>query len=230
MEGKILLVDDEKEIGELVSFYLQGEGLEVAVCQTGGEALALLERETFDLAILDVMLPDLDGFTLCRKIRERHTFPILMLTARDGELDKVGGLAQGADDYITKPFRPLELTARVKAQLRRARLYNQAPPPRQSCLTVREIVLDQAAHQCTRDGKVIPLTPTEFSILWELCREKGRVLSGEELFHRVWKEKYFASSANTVSVHIRHLRDKLKENGGRNPIRTVWGVGYQIEE
>ena len=231
MEGRVLLVDDERAIGELVSFYLRGEGLEVTCCTTARQALEELASGQWDLALLDVMLPDQDGFSLCRRIREEYTFPIIMLTARDGELDKVDGLALGADDYITKPFRPLELTARVKAQLRRARLYNQpSPPAADEQLLEGGLRLDRRGHRCLLGQEVIPLTPTEFSILWELCRERGQVIPAEELFRRVWKERYFANSANTVSVHMRHLREKLAAAGCQNLIKTVWGVGYQIEK
>ena len=149
---------------------------------------------------------------------------------RDGELDKVDGLTMGADDYITKPFRPLEMTARVKAQLRRAREYNQpALPPEGEVIRLRGLELDRLSHRCSFEGKILSLTPTEFSILWELCRGEGQVIAAEELFRRVWKEKYFGNSANTVSVHMRHLREKLAAAGCQGLIKTIWGVGYQIE-
>ena len=191
-----------------------------------------MERENLDLAILDVMLPDVDGFVICRKIRERHHFPILMLTAKEEEIDKITGLTLGADDYITKPFRPLELVARVKAQLRRATKYNMNPVDEredENCLVVSGIRMNRNTHECWLNERLLSLTPTEFEILWVLCTEKGQVVSSDELFRRVWGEKYFSSNNNTIMVHIRHLREKMKDST-EHPryIRTVWGVGYKI--
>ena len=178
------------------------------------------------------MLPGTDGFAICRKIRETHTYPVIMLTARDQELDKILGLTLGADDYITKPFRPLEMIARVKAQLRRSTQYNRAEgEPEERVIAFSGLELNLDTHECTLDEKPLSLTPTEFSILWFLCANRGRVIPSEELFREVWGEKYFTSSNNTVMVHIRHLREKMHD-AAEHPkyIKTVWGVGYKIEK
>ena len=231
MPQRILVVDDETAIADLVEVYLHGEGFAVHKCGSAADALARVGAEPPDLAILDVMLPDLDGFTLCRRIRERHLFPILMLTARGENLDKITGLTLGADDYITKPFNPLELVARVKTQLRRYTRYNQgvSAPAQPEEYDIRGLQISQAAHRCTLFGEDIPLTPLEFSILWNLCQNRGRVVSSEELFESVWGEPYLDSN-NTVMSHIARLREKLHEPS-RKPrfIKTVWGVGYTIE-
>ena len=224
----ILVLDDEKEITELVELYLRNEGFQVRCFYTGEEALASVEQSPPDLAILDVMLPDMDGFSVCRELRKKYTFPILMLTARVEDMDKINGLAIGADDYITKPFNPLELTARVKAQLRRYTRYNEASAPELS-MDVGNLSISKETHECTLNGKRVSLTPIEFDILWLLCENRGKVISAEELFEKVWGDK-FLDCNNTVMVHIRRLREKLHEPP-RNPriIKTVWGVGYKIE-
>ena len=232
MAQKILVVDDEVEIADLVELYLKNEGFEVRKFYRGLDALACVRAEPFDLAVLDVMLPDMDGFTLCAKIREEHFWPIIMLTARVEDIDKIMGLTIGADDYITKPFNPLELVARVKTQLRRYTRYNQAgePPAQQAQeLDIRGLVINRDSHKCTLYGKPVQLTPIEFSILWYLCENRGRVVSSEELFEAVWGEK-FLDKNNTVMAHIGRLREKLGEPP-RKPrfIKTVWGVGYQLE-
>lgn len=224
----ILVLDDEKKITELVELYLRNEGFQVRCFYTGEEALASVEQSPPDLAILDVMLPDMDGFSVSRELRKKYTFPILMLTARVEDMDKINGLAIGADDYITKPFNPLELTARVKAQLRRYTRYNEASAPELS-MDVGNLSISKETHECTLNGKRVNLTPIEFDILWLLCENRGKVISAEELFEKVWGDK-FLDCNNTVMVHIRRLREKLHEPP-RNPriIKTVWGVGYKIE-
>lgn len=232
MYTKILVVDDEEEIANLVEVYLQNENFTVFKCYTGKEALNIIETESLDLAILDIMLPDLDGFSICQTIRINHNFPVIMLTAKDQEMDKITGLTLGADDYITKPFRPLELVARVKAQLRRFKRYNQLEINKNETLvSVRGLLLDKNSHECFLDEKQLYLTPTEFDILTVLCENKGQVISSDALFKQVWKEKYFVNSNNTIMVHIRHLREKMNDSA-ENPkyIRTVWGVGYKIED
>jgi two-component system response regulator VanR len=230
VEARILIVDDEKEIADLVELFLTNEGFQVYKYYTGAEAMECIQTTPLDLAILDVMLPDMDGFTICQKIRENHIYPLIMLTAREQEMDKITGLTLGADDYVTKPFRPLELIARVKAQLRRYKRYSGSEAD-EDVITVSGLVLDREKHSCLLNEKSISLTPIEFSILWYLCRNKGKVVSSEELFRVVWKEKYFTSSNNTVMVHIRHIREKMKDSA-ENPkyIKNVWGVGYKIEE
>ena len=231
MGQRILIVDDEVEIADLVELYLKNEGFEVRKFYRGLDAFACVRSEPLDLAILDVMLPDMDGFTLCAKIREEHFWPIIMLTAKVEDIDKIMGLTIGADDYITKPFNPLELVARVKTQLRRYTRYNQAEPAVQTTQErdIRGLVINRETHKCTLYGKPVQLTPIEFSILWYLCENQGRVVSSEELFEAVWGEKYLDNN-NTVMAHIGRLREKLGEPP-RKPrfIKTVWGVGYQLE-
>ena len=231
MSAAIMIVDDEEAIASLVEVYLQNEGFVVHKCFTAAQALACVEREKLDLAILDVMLPDLDGFTLCQKIRQHHLFPILMLTAKVEDMDKITGLTLGADDYITKPFNPLELVARVKTQLRRYIRYNPGggEPAEDQGYDIRGLQISKSTHKCLLFGEELALTPLEFSILWYLCSRQGQVVSSEELFEAVWGEKYMDSN-NTVMSHIARLREKMHENS-RKPkfIKTVWGVGYTIE-
>ena len=229
MATEILVVDDEAAIAGLVEVYLTNESFTVHKALTASAALDILEQAPIDLAILDVMLPDLDGFSLCQKIRETYLFPIIMLTARVEDMDKITGLTLGADDYITKPFNPLELVARVKTQLRRFTRYNQAAePPEESC-DIRGLQISLTTHKCTLYGEPLTLTPLEFSILWYLCSHRGQVVSSETLFEAVWGEKYMDSN-NTVMSHIARLREKMHENSRRPKfIKTVWGVGYTIE-
>ncbi len=232
MNEKIMIVDDEREIADLVEFYLKNEGYEVLKFYNGADALRCAREQPLDLAILDIMLPGADGYEICRSIREEHTYPILMLTAKEEEIDKITGLALGADDYVTKPFRPLELVARVKAQLRRHTRYNDGHTDRrENVLTVRGLALNLDTRECTLDEKPLQLTPIEFSILWLLSESPGKVIPAEEIFERVWGEKYLNNSNNTVMVHIRHLREKLHDSPERPKyIRTVWGVGYKLEK
>ena len=233
MPQKILVVDDEREIADLVELYLKNEGFAVRKFYNATDALACVRTEELDLAILDMMLPDMDGFTLCARIREEHFWPIIMLTARVEDIDKIMGLTIGADDYITKPFNPLELVARVKTQLRRYTRYNrpegEAAPAQENEHDIRGLVINKDTHKCTLYGKNIALTPIEFGILWYLCEHQGRVVSSEELFEAVWGEKYLDNN-NTVMAHIGRLREKLGEPP-RKPrfVKTVWGVGYQVE-
>lgn len=233
MSGRILVVDDEKEIADVLEIYLKNDGYTVYKFYTGEEALACMESTELDLALLDVMLPDMDGFQICRRIREKFYFPIIMLTARIGDGDKIMGLTIGADDYITKPFNPLEVVARVKTQLRRYMRYNSHVPQQaeEVCeYDIRGLVINSASHKCLLYGKELQLTPIEFSILWYLCACQGRVVSSEELFEAVWGEKFYQNN-NTVMAHIGRLRDKMREPA-RNPkfIKTVWGVGYTVEK
>lgn len=227
----ILIVDDEREIADLVEVYLKNEEYDVYKCYTAKEAMDCIRTCKIDLAILDVMLPDEDGFSICRKIRLEHTFPVIMLTAKVEDLDKITGLTIGADDYITKPFNPLELIARVKAQLRRSMRYNEGTKPDEDVIDFSGLVLNRKSHECILNERPVSLTPTEFSILWLLCKNRGQVVSAEKLFLEVWGEKYYESSNNTVMVHIRHLREKMNEPASKPKfIKTVWGVGYTIEK
>ncbi|CAK7010277.1 VanR-ABDEGLN family response regulator transcription factor [Tissierella sp.] len=226
----ILVVDDEKEIADLVELYLKNENYSVHKFYDAGDALKCIESVPLDLAILDVMMPDIDGFTICKIIREKHTFPVIMLTAKVEDMDKITGLTIGADDYITKPFNPLELIARVKAQIRRYTKYSGNDKQSDNIIDFSGLVINRKTHECTLFEKPLNLTPIEFSILWLLCENRGRVISSEEIFEKVWGEKYLDNN-NTVMVHIRRLREKMNEPF-KNPkfIKTVWGVGYKIEK
>lgn len=231
MSTNILVVDDETAIADLVEVYLKNDGYTVYKFNTGLAAMECVEHTNLDLAILDVMLPDIDGFTLCQRIREKHLFPILMLTAKVEDMDKIMGLTLGADDYMTKPFNPLELVARVKTQLRRYTRYNPSAPAGESAqeYDFRGLQISQTTHKCILFGEELSLTPLEFSILWYLCQHRGQVVSSEALFEAVWGERSFDSN-NTVMSHIARLREKMHEPS-RKPkfIKTVWGVGYTIE-
>ncbi|HHV09370.1 MAG TPA: VanR-ABDEGLN family response regulator transcription factor [Clostridiales bacterium] len=232
MGDKVLVVDDEREIADLVEVYLKNDGYHVHKFYNATDALECMEQEDFSLAILDVMLPDMNGFALCQKIRENHLFPIIMLTAKVEDMDKITGLTLGADDYVTKPFNPLELVARVKTQLRRYTRYNTSnAAPAEACrFDFSGLYICQDNHKCTLYGEELPLTPIEFNILWYLCERRGKVVSSEELFEAVWGEKYLDNN-NTVMAHIARLREKMREPR-REPkfIKTVWGVGYKIEQ
>jgi two-component system response regulator VanR len=236
MSENILIVDDEYEIADLIEMYLQNENYTVFKYYSANEALHCLITTKLDLAILDIMLPGTNGLALCKKIRESYTFPIIMLTAKDDEADKITGLAFGADDYVTKPFRPLELLARIKAQLRRYKKYGNAPissdtPNETRVLSTQAgLVLDVDAHTCSVNETLIPLTPIEFKILQALCERKGAVVTSEELFRTVWEDDYYDKSNSTITVHVRHLREKLGDTADKPMyIKTVWGVGYKIE-
>lgn len=228
---RILVVDDEPEIADLIELYLRNDNFDVCKCYTAEEALECIENEELDLAILDVMLPNIDGFALCQKIREKHVYPIIMLTAKGTEVDKITGLALGADDYMTKPFKPLELMARVKAQLRRYKKYStvETPPVEETKLCYKDLELDTASYECLLQGEPVSLTPTEFSILRVLLENRGMVVSVEELFHKIWKDEYYSKNSSTITVHIRHIREKLSDTGEKPKyIKTVWGIGYKI--
>ncbi len=232
MNEKILVVDDETEIADLIQVYLNNDGYTVYKFYNGVDALKCIEETEIDLSILDVMLPDIDGFRICQKIREKFYFPVIMLTAKIDDSDKIMGLTIGADDYITKPFNPLEVVARVKTQLRRYQRYNNSKQNQtivKNEYDIRGLIINRDSHKCFLFGKEISLTPIEFSILWYLCEHQGKVVSSEELFEAVWKEKYLDNN-NTVMAHIGRLREKMNEPAKKPKfIKTVWGVGYEIE-
>lgn len=233
MSENILVVDDEKEIADLIELYLKNDGYMVYKFYNGMDALKCIEETKLDLAVLDVMLPDINGFHICQKIREKHFYPVIMLTAKVEDSDKIMGLTLGADDYITKPFNPLEVAARVKTQLRRYKRYNSSAQETQEKAheyDIRGLTINNDNHKCFLFGRELQLTPIEFSILWYLCERQGVVVPSEELFEAVWKEKYFNNN-NTVMAHIGRLREKMNEPA-KNPkfIKTVWGVGYTIEK
>ncbi|GAA0400159.1 response regulator transcription factor [Paenibacillus motobuensis] len=229
--GTILLVDDEKEIIKLMDIYLKNEGYNLLKASDGQEALDILERHPVDLIVLDVMMPRMDGIEACMKIRENRNMPIIMLSAKGQDMDKIAGLSIGADDYVTKPFNPLELMARIKSQLRR---YHQFSGPNQPQMDENEIEIDEliiniSTHQVTVEGQEVQLTPREFAILKLLAVNQGIVLSMEKIYQEVWNEP-FMESKNTVMVHIRRIREKI-EKDTQNPkfIKTVWGIGYKME-
>lgn len=209
MNERILVVDDEKAIADLVGIYLTKEGFDVQIAYSGADAAKAILEQEFDLALLDVMLPDIDGFELLRTIRSSHTYPVIMLTARDAQQDKIGGLSLGADDYVVKPFRPLELIARVHAQLRRYTSYgSRAQAAESPTIQLDGLEINRDARSVTVDGAPVRLTPTEYSILLYLVEHRGSVVAVEDLFRAVWSEDFMPGSNNTVMVHIRHLREK----------------------
>ncbi len=231
MGDNILVVDDEREIADLIEVYLQNENYTIHKFYSARDALACIETTKLDLAILDIMMPDMNGLTLCQKIREQHTYPIIMLTAKEEETDKITGLTLGADDYITKPFRPLELVARIKAQLRRYKKYNSKSSQEETTIIHSGLLMNIKTHECLLNEKPLTLTPTEFSILRILLERRGEVVSAEAIFHEIWQNEYYSKSNNTITVHIRHLREKMKDTAeAPKYIKTVWGVGYKIEK
>ncbi|HDX9630207.1 TPA: response regulator transcription factor [Bacillus cereus] len=228
MESKILIVDDDKEIRNLISVYLENEGLKTQKAEDAIEALELLEEKRFDLIILDVMMPNMDGIEACMKIREERNMPIIMLSAKSEDIDKIQGLATGADDYLSKPFNPLELIARVKSQLRRFKKYNTNADNDKRILEIGDLTVNTDTRQVWIRGTEVRLTPKEFDILELLARNKGIVLSVAKIYEAVWKEVFYKSD-NTVMVHITKIRDKIEEDS-KHPIyiKTIWGIGYKI--
>ena len=212
-ETNILVVDDEKEIADLLEIYLISDGFQVKKAYSAAEGLKMLEEQSIDLVLLDVMMPDMDNI------------PIIMVSAKTQELDKIVGLTNGADDYVSKPFNPLELMARVKSQLRRYRELNPSrPQENQDVIRLKNLEINKVTH-----GENVKLTPIEFDILYLLASNPGRVFSTDEIFERVWHEKFYEAN-NTVMVHIRRLRGKMKDDTREEKIiTTVWGVGYKIE-
>jgi DNA-binding response OmpR family regulator len=232
-ETRILVVDDEKEIADLIEIYLVSDGYKVLKANNAEEGLGILGKEEVHLVLLDIMMPGMNGLEMCKKIRETNNIPIIMLSAKSTDLDKILGLGTGADDYVTKPFNPLELTARVKSQLRR---YTQLNPNSnvhdagKNEISIKGLTINKDNHKVTVEGEEIKLTPIEFDILYLLASNPGRVFSTDEIFENVWNEKVYEAN-NTVMVHIRRLRGKMKEDARKNKIiTTVWGVGYKIEK
>jgi DNA-binding response OmpR family regulator len=223
----ILIVDDDKEIVQLINIYLQNEGFRISKAFNGEEALTLFEKEKIDLIVLDVMMPKVDGMEVCRILREKNHVPILMVSAKSEDLDKITGLMSGADDYLTKPFNPLELVARVKTLIRRTYLY-QEERVEEEIITVGSLEVNKTFHTAKVNGRSIPLTSKEFAILHIMVSNLGRVFSSEEIFELIWKETYYSSN-NTVMVHISNLREKLESELGYKLIKTIWGVGYKID-
>ncbi|KNF07057.1 regulatory protein VanR [Gottschalkia purinilytica] len=227
----ILIVEDEKEIADLIEIYLLNDGYKVLKASNGKDALSILEDESIQLVILDIMMPGIDGLEVCRRIRRDNNIPILMLSAKTQDMDKILGLSTGADDYLTKPFNPLELMARVKSQLRRYLYLNPRDSHKEEdVINIRGMTINEKKHKVTVYDREINLTPTEYEIVLLLASNPGQVFSTEEIFEKVWKERYLDAN-NTVMVHIRRIREKIEENP-RKPmiIETVWGVGYKIDK
>lgn len=229
---KILIVEDEKDIAIALEAYLTNQGYEVYIAGNGIEGLKVLEEEKIHLAIVDVMMPKMDGITFVMKLRQDHDFPVIMLSAKSEEVDKIMGLNIGADDYVTKPFRPLELLARVNSQLRRySRFLNmvQKEGSNENIFEAGGLELNLDTKEVFVDEKQVKLTPSEFKILTLLIQNKGRVFSAEEIYERVWNEQ--AVTTDTIMVHVRNIREKIEINP-KNPkyLKVVWGVGYKIEK
>ncbi|CAM3436661.1 response regulator transcription factor [Paenibacillus lupini] len=228
---QILIVDDDLEIAHLIKIYLTNEGYQVLIANNGREALDVIAKESIQLIILDVMMPEMDGLEVVRAVRAEYGIPILMLSAKAEDMDKIMGLTTGADDYMVKPFNALELIARVKSLLRRSIYLNAQIQPVQDPeeIQIDSLNISKKAHTVTVDGRNVYLTSTEFDILYLLASHLGQVFSAEAIFEAVWKDKFLESN-NTVMVHISKLRDKLEsELGGVKLIQTVWGVGYKID-
>ncbi len=229
----ILVCDDDKQIVEAISIYLTGEGFQVLKAYDGYDALDIMEKETVDLLIIDVMMPGLDGIRTTLKIREKSSVPIIILSAKSEDNDKILGLNIGADDYLTKPFNPLELVARVKSQLRR---YTQlgklgeSAPVSDSVYRNGGLMINDDTKEVTVDGEPVKLTPIEYNILLLLVKNAGKVFSIDEIYTSIWNEEAIGAD-NTVAVHIRHIREKIEINP-REPryLKVVWGVGYKIEK
>ena len=232
-ETNILVVDYEQEIADLVEIYLVSDGYKVFKASNAQDGLDILNKEDIHLCLLDIMMPGMNGLEMCKKIRETNNIPIIMLSAKSTDLDKILGLGTGADDYVVKPFNPLELTARVKSQLRR---YTQLNPNSnvhetvKNEISIRGLTINKDNHKVTVYDEEVKLTPIEFDILYLLASNPGKVFSTDEIFEKVWNEKVYEAN-NTVMVHIRRLRGKMKEDERQDKIiTTVWGVGYKIEK
>ena len=231
-ETRILVVDDEQEIADLLELYLISDGYQVIKSEDALEGLAIMEREKSDLVLLDIMMPKMDGLEMCRKIREKHNVPIIMVSAKTQDLDKIVGLTTGADDYVTKPFTPLELLARVNSHLRRYEKYLSAVSEegeKEHIYTIGGLELNEDTVEVTVDGEPVRLTPMEFKIVQLLIKNPGRVFSADEIYERIWNEK--AVNTDTIMVHVRNIREKI-EIDPRNPkyLKVVWGVGYKIDK
>ncbi|MCB2312725.1 response regulator transcription factor [Clostridium tagluense] len=227
---RILIVEDDKDIRDILKIYLKAESFEILEAENGKRAFKVLEDTKLDLVILDLMLPDISGLNICKNIRTKYKFPIIMLTAKTADQDKIIGLTYGADDYITKPFNPLEVMARVKAQLRRYKEYDEGTKE-DNTIYYKGLILDKNSRHVNLNGKELKLTPTEFNLIEILLLNKGHVLNGEKLFHLLRDDEYYSKSTNTITVHIRNLREKMEESFEHPEyIKTVWGVGYIIED
>ena len=227
--AKILVCDDDKEIVEAIEIYLTQDGHQVLEAYDGIEAVEILKKESVDLLIMDIMMPRMDGIRMTMKLREKYDFPVIMLSAKSEEVDKIMGLNIGADDYVTKPFTPMELMARVNSQLRRYRRFMEKLEVRENVHVIGGLEINEDTVEVSIDGKPVKLTPIEYKILLLLAKNPGRVFSAEEIYERVWQEK--AINTDTIMVHVRNIREKI-ELDPKNPkyLKVVWGVGYKIEK
>lgn len=227
----ILIVEDDKDIREGVEIYLKSQGYEVFQAGDGIEGLQVLEREEIHLAIVDVMMPRMDGIKMTVKLREKYDFPVIMLSAKSEEVDKIAGLNIGADDYVTKPFTPMELMARVNSQLRRYKKFMEKLEKRdkENVYSIGGLEINEDTVEVSVDGKPVKLTPIEFKILLLLMKNPRRVFSADEIYERVWNER--AINTDTIMVHVRNIREKIEVNP-KDPkyLKVVWGVGYKIEK
>ena len=228
----VLVVEDDIEIANAIKIYLQNQGYDVYVGNDGLEGLEIVEKETIHLAIVDIMMPRMDGLTMVAKLREKYDFPVIMLSAKSEEVDKIMGLNIGADDYVTKPFRPLELLARVNSQLRRySKFLNMVKKPevKENIYSVGGLELNFDTKEVTVDEKPVKLTPIEFKILALLIKNPGRVFAADEIYERVWNEQ--AINTDTIMVHVRNIREKIEINTKKPKyLKVVWGVGYKLEK
>lgn len=225
MEGTVLIVDDDEDIRNMIGIYLENEGLGFIKCKDAVQALDILENHRIDLILLDIMMPGMSGMDACIKIRETSRMPIIFMSAKSQDMDKIQGLTVGADDYIVKPFNPLELVTRVKAQLRRFKQYNENSMA--EILQIRDLLLNRNTRQVWLAGKEVRLTPKEFDILEVLLYNKGITMSVKRIYELVWHDEYIQDD-NSVLMHISNLRDKIETDTEEPYIKTVWGVGYRI--
>ncbi|MGL4606410.1 MAG: response regulator transcription factor [Eubacteriaceae bacterium] len=225
---KILICDDEKEIVEALELYLKNEGYGIRKAYSGKEAIDILKKEEVHLVIMDIMMPEMDGLRATAKIREEHNIPIIFLSAKSEDTDKIMGLTMGGDDYVTKPFNPMEVIARVKSQLRRYTMLGGCKEKPGAFIT-GGLILEDDYKKVTVDGEEVKLTPVEYGILFFLMREMGKVFSIDQIYENVWEEPSYQSE-NTVAVHIRRIREKIEINP-KEPkyLKVVWGIGYKIE-
>ena len=228
----VLIVEDDKEIREGVKIYLKSKGYVVGEAADGIEGLEIIEKEEIHLAIVDVMMPRMDGITMTMKLRENHDFPVIFLSAKSEEVDKILGLDMGADDYVTKPFTPMELLARVNSQLRRYRKFMEKLEKKEimkNIYVIGGLELNEDTKEVSVDGELVKVTPTEYKILLLLMKNAGRVFSAEEIYEWVWQER--AVNTDTIMVHVRNIREKIEINP-KEPkyLKVVWGVGYKIEK
>ncbi|MEF9934714.1 MAG: response regulator transcription factor [Clostridium sp.] len=228
MAYKVLIIDDEEDIRNLIRIYLENEGYETTLASSGEDGMKIIENDFYDLILLDIMMEGINGIETCIEIRKKTNTPIIFLTAKGSELDKLQGLSVGADDYISKPFSSLELLARVKAQIRRYRMYNNFENTNSDIIQISNLTIDKLTHTVKILDEDVKLTPTEYSLLLCLAENKGKVFSIENIYENVWKDKSPVSDTSIV-VHITNLRQKIEEDP-KNPkyIKTVWGVGYKI--